>query len=594
MIVPMKRAFVVGRARDRARLLDALRAAGVLHPVPLGPGLESHAAAAAEVERLERAVEVLAPLAPSGAAPDLAPEAAADEAIGLGRSHGELGQRLAAVQVKLDALAPWGDLRLADVEALHAQGVHLEFATLPEADVGRVRAELVVRLGDAPGGRVLVGVAGRGPVDLPASAEVLELPPTDRPTLRHEAEALRRQHDAAGARLGQLRHLLPALRDRAVVARAAADAARVADGALADGALFGVQGWIPADAVRALEARVAGAGLGAVQTRDPDDSEQPPTLLRPPAWARSVSGLMGVLGLSPGYREVDVSVPFMIAVPVFAAILISDAGYGAVVALGPLLFWRRATAALGRPLAQFLVITGAAAVVWGALTGSVFGVDVAQLLTGGPPPIVVRQEDEAMRLLMRLSFTIGVVHLSLAQTWRAALLLPSPAALGRVGWAAFLWGMYGVVTMFVLKTPFHWGTPWPWCLAVGGALAVLFGAPERNVLRGVLMGLANFPLTALGTFSDVMSYVRLMAVGLAGSVLASSFNDLAASAGPVLQVPILFFGHSLNLGLCLIALFAHGVRLNVLEFSNNFGLEWGGYAYEPFQAPAGATTQRES
>jgi V/A-type H+-transporting ATPase subunit I len=90
------------------------------------------------------------------------------------------------------------------------------------------------------------------------------------------------------------------------------------------------------------------------------------------------------------------------------------------------------------------------------------------------------------------------------------------------------------------------------------------------------------PLPILGTFSDIMSYVRLMAVGLAGSVLASSFNDLAVGAGPILMVPILIFGHGLNIGLCLIALFAHGVRLNVLEFSNNFGLEWSGYPYQPF------------
>jgi V/A-type H+-transporting ATPase subunit I len=110
----------------------------------------------------------------------------------------------------------------------------------------------------------------------------------------------------------------------------------------------------------------------------------------------------------------------------------------------------------------------------------------------------------------------------------------------------------------------------------------LFTSPSWNILKAVGLGLANFPLPALGTFSDIMSYVRLMAVGLAGSVLASRFNELAASAGPILMVPILIFGHGLNVGLCLIALFAHGVRLNVLEFSNNFGLEWSGYPYHPF------------
>ena len=111
---------------------------------------------------------------------------------------------------------------------------------------------------------------------------------------------------------------------------------------------------------------------------------------------------------------------------------------------------------------------------------------------------------------------------------------------------------------------------------------MLFANPSRNVFKMVALGAANFPLSAIGTFSDIMSYVRLMAVGLAGSVLAVSFNELATSAGPVLMVPIMIFGHALNIGLTIIALFSHGVRLNVLEFSNNFGMEWSGYSYQPF------------
>jgi V/A-type H+-transporting ATPase subunit I len=101
------------------------------------------------------------------------------------------------------------------------------------------------------------------------------------------------------------------------------------------------------------------------------------------------------------------------------------------------------------------------------------------------------------------------------------------------------------------------------------------------------LGLANFPMSVLSAFADVISYVRLMAVGLASGVLASSFNDLAMSTGSWLTaIPVLLFGHALNLGLALIAIFAHGVRLNMLEFSNNLGMEWTGYQYCPFAQPA--------
>jgi V/A-type H+-transporting ATPase subunit I len=161
-------------------------------------------------------------------------------------------------------------------------------------------------------------------------------------------------------------------------------------------------------------------------------------------------------------------------------------------------------------------------------------------------------------------------------------MFPDPKFLAKVGWAIFLGGMYGVVCFFVLQGPFGMNTPWPYLLMAGAALVIFFTSPSWNLLKTVALGLANFPLSAMSTFSDIMSYVRLMAVGLAGSVLAVSFNELAVKAGPILVVPIALFGHFLNVGLCLIALFSHGVRLNVLEFSNNFGLEWSGYPYQPF------------
>ena len=92
----------------------------------------------------------------------------------------------------------------------------------------------------------------------------------------------------------------------------------------------------------------------------------------------------------------------------------------------------------------------------------------------------------------------------------------------------------------------------------------------------------------LGTFGDTMSYIRLMAVGLASYYIASAFNGLGAMVAQdnaflwVLGVPVIVFGHALNIGLAIIAIFAHGVRLNMLEFSSNAGVQWAGFPYEPF------------
>jgi len=187
-----------------------------------------------------------------------------------------------------------------------------------------------------------------------------------------------------------------------------------------------------------------------------------------------------------------------------------------------------------------------------------------------------------MDRLMWISFTLGSIHLSSAHLWRAKANFPHPRFLGNLGWATFLWGMFGVVTMFVVKGPFGWNLPYPYLLVVGAALAVLFADPQRNMLKAAAVGLANFPLSAIGTFGDTVSYVRLMAIGLAGSALAIAFNDMARGLPIYGTIPVMMLGHALNVALSIVSLFAHGVRLNMLEFSNNLGMTWSGYAYEPF------------
>ncbi len=110
---------------------------------------------------------------------------------------------------------------------------------------------------------------------------------------------------------------------------------------------------------------------------EPEADELPPTLIRPARWARPIEGLFKMLGTVPGYREFDVSAPFLIALPIFTAMLISDAGYGALLLLGPALAYRWAARSFGERFTQLLMIVGAVSLVWGALTNAFFGFAVA-------------------------------------------------------------------------------------------------------------------------------------------------------------------------------------------------------------------------
>ena len=585
MIAKMLKTYVVSRRRQREGLLEALRTLGVMHLAPVDRGLAvAHEETVAAIDRLRRAQQLLGAITPAGTKPhDVTTVQAAEEALAIHRAAAERRNRLGNLHRQINQLAVWGDVRLEQFAALREAGVRIGFHTLPARDAGAIQADLVQVVADRFGRGVLVAVVQRdGEAKIPDSAGPVELPPRDRSSLRTEAAEVDKQLADDEKRLAGLAHFAKGMQEEIDRLSATAQFTIADRGGLAEGELYAVQGWIPADKAEHLRKALAGEAIDAgVEVFEPQEGDQPPTLIRLPRWARPIQGLMKILGLSPGYNEQDVSIGFMIALPIFAAMLFSDAGYGLIMALLPIVFRRKVVAKMGVNVANLMIVIGAASIVWGGLTGSFFGLDVPGMFHG-KPLIVVSLDEAAMRLLMRISFTIGLIHLIVAQLWRAATMLPDLRALAKVGWAIFLAGMYGLVCMFVLSAPFDMSTPWPYLMIAGAALVIPFTSPSRNILKTLALGMANFPLSALGTFSDIMSYVRLMAVGLAGAVLASSFNGLAVDAGPILMAPILIFGHGLNVGLCLIALFAHGVRLNVLEFSNNFGLEWSGYPYHPF------------
>jgi V/A-type H+-transporting ATPase subunit I len=232
------------------------------------------------------------------------------------------------------------------------------------------------------------------------------------------------------------------------------------------------------------------------------------------------------------------------------------------------------------PLAHLIMVVGVLSVVWGVLTASFFGFNIAGLMGREQPLIAVDMDKAHLDFLMWLSITLGAVQLSAAHVWKAVRNFPGLAALSNLGWATFLWGMYGVLCVLLLGSPML--TVYYYLLVIGGSLAIVFAEPSRNPAKMLALGLANFPLAAIGTFGDTVSYVRLMAIGLGGSALAVTFNEMAATLPIYGTIPVLILGHALNVALSIVALLAHGVRLNMLEFSNNLGMQWSGASYEPF------------
>jgi len=197
--------------------------------------------------------------------------------------------------------------------------------------------------------------------------------------------------------------------------------------------------------------------------------------------------------------------------------------------------------------------------------------------------------EEGRFLIIKVSFIIGCMELILAHLSPVAGSWHNQRAWSEIGWCGVLLGMLGVIwKLFDFPLPASLLRAAMGLLGLSYLLVVLFSYPGRGFLRRIGLGFAASLLPLIGAFGDTMSYIRLMAVGLASYYIAAAFNNLGAivaAGSPVLWlagVPIILFGHALNIALVVIAIFAHGVRLNMLEFSNNAGVRWAGYAYQPF------------
>jgi V/A-type H+-transporting ATPase subunit I len=357
---------------------------------------------------------------------------------------------------------------------------------------------------------------------------------------------------------------------------------QVLNGMGKEGGISYITGYIPSDMEEHLIAEAKGNKWGIMIT-EPSADDNVPTLLRNPRWVGMIKPVLGLLGLMPGYRELDVSMLFLVFFSIFFGILIGDAGYGLVYIVITLLItlWLRKKMKLNaemKTIFSFFYLLGSCAIIWGLLTGTFFG-------QGWLPPLIPQLNNPTF--MQTFCFFLGAVHLSIAHSWRAFLKFPSLTALADAGWICILWAAFFLAKTLIL------GEAFPplgmWLVATGIVLVILFTNPQVHILRGIGEGLGTVMLSFMNNITDVISYIRLFAVGLATLAIAETTNFLASGwfGGGVMAlvagIVILIVGHGLNIILGPMSVLVHGVRLNVLEFSGHANVTWSGVAFEPLK-----------
>ena len=368
---------------------------------------------------------------------------------------------------------------------------------------------------------------------------------------------------------------------------------------VADNRLMVLQGWIPEDKEAEVKSFLSTQEV-YYEIRAARREDNAPIKLKNNAFVRMYEVLTKMYGM-PDYAEFD---PTPLVAPFFTlffAFCMGDAGYGLVlIALGFFLKHKLSSSLKG--IMNLVITLGAATTVFGAVLGTFFGVSLFDVDVPGWMKqfmIVGKIGDTSYDKQMLLALIIGVVHICIAMTVKAigaTVRYGFKESLSDWGWLLLVVGFIctgglsfmKVISENVSNTAF---------LVIGGVAAIgiyLLNNLHRNVFANIGAGLWDTYNMATGLMGDVLSYIRLYALGLAGGMLGGVFNQLAFmvrdGAGDALYgVPgwlgcglILVFGHTLNIAMSCLSAFVHPLRLTFVEYFKNSGYDGKGEAYEPF------------
>ena len=511
-----------------------------------------------------------------------------------------LGQEISAANTEIDRVSPWGDFSPAEVNKLREEGYDFHFYRLGEKEYQEAASYQDIRMIKlAPIDKMnTVAVLGTLPASIPATEFVL--PEKGISELQQQISKAQEGIAACDETLKAASVYDASFKAEMVKVQNEINYSAANATAQGDDDFVWISGYIPEEDVEAFKSMAAQYKCAWAIEDVADDDDQIPTKVKYNKVSKLIQPVFDILGILPGYREQDISLWFFLFFTLFFAMIIGDGGYGVLILLG--------TVALNikqkkvTDVTFLLYVLSIATVIWGAITGTWFGMESAMnvpFLRGMVihsfatyPEVFGLDANVPQNMIMRFSFSIGAIQMILGSILSIKDKIPKKdlSWVANAGWGIAVVAMYMLALNLVIHVEINL-VPVFALIGVAFVLVLLFGgmSPDKTFGQGLKAGLGNAFTDFLDTiscFGNVMSYIRLFAVGMAGVAISQSFNGIAANMhGPliILGVVVVLIGHALNIVMCFLSVVVHGVRLNVLEFSGQVGLEWTGIPYEPFK-----------
>lgn len=583
MIVPMKKAVVIVQSKDSERTLWVLRSMGLLHVEHQTPPRGKEIADIQDdIALVGKAIDTLAveDVSVRNLKEDIKDlsrwKHIAKHVVDLRARFDQLEGYADSVRRRIVEWEGWGDFNPADIERLAGKGIYMRLYRVPVKEMSNFPESVAVKTVSKKSGLANCVAISRDKPEIPFK-EVL--PPKIGPgemqkRLDKDAKILKvlkehlRRHACYYDDFLRVKTILEKELELSEALRGMGQAGQISY----------IVGYVPSDKADEVIA-AARKNNWAISLSDPSEDDDTPTLIKNPAWVSMMKNVFKLLGIVPGYREFDISPVFLLFLGLFFGMIIGDAGYGALYMLLTFLAERKMARKMrDKTVFRLFYFFSACTIFWGILTGTIFGQQWC--IAYGLKPVAPILTDT--KFLQAFCFFIGAFHLTIAHMWQAVRKAPSLTALADIGWVMVLWSAFFFAKMLILSDPLPQFVNFT--LIGGVSLAIFFTSPQKNILKCVLKGLGAVALSIMNNFTDIVSYIRLFAVGLAGVAIADTINTLASIFGHdnlLIKIGVLLVGHTINIVLGPISVMVHGIRLNVLEFSGHMGLTWSGIPYKP-------------
>lgn len=601
MISKMKKLAFLIYHKDYDTFLEQVRNLGVVHVVTKSQGeaenqdlqatIRLSARYAAAIKLLE-GMNVKAADKTSGNADK--GEQVLDKLEALQQHDAETNHRIQAIEKEITAMEPWGDFKMESLKRLRDAGYEVGFyicsdKVYDEEWETQYHAVVINHIGSKVYFVTVTPVTETVSLDVEC-AKIADRSLSEIIQEKEKLDAERTETENAMKELAENSiHDLKAAQVR-TSQLVDFDKVKLSADSLAGNKLMLLEGWAPAENAQQLNDFLKSSEV-YYEISNPVPGDNVPIQLNNKGFFKLFEPIMKLYML-PKYNELDLTPFFAPFFMLFFGLCLGDTGYGLFILLG-ISGYRLIAKSISpsmKPILTLVQLLGLSTAICGLLTGTCFGFNLYDINV----PFIQKMKEVIMldnQQMFNLSLILGAIQIIFGMTLKAvnqAIQFGFKYAISTIGWLLVL-----VSTAVAFAAPgvmAMGGTLHLAILAVGGLMVYLFNSPGKNIFLNIGLGLWDTYNMATGLLGDILSYVRLFALGLSGGILAGVFNSLAVGmspdnviAGPIVMVLIFVIGHSINIFMNVLGAMVHPMRLTFVEFFKNSGYEGGGKEYKPFK-----------